>query len=219
MEEITVLLAEDHTIVRKGLFALLKEADDIEVIAEAADGREAVLKADACHPDVIVMDISMPLLSGLEATRQIVENHPDISVVILTMHANEEYILRTFQAGASGYLVKASAPKELVEAIHAAKDGQTYLSPSISKTVIDEYILRAKTGELESRYDRLTVREREVLQLVAEGFTIREISEHLFLSDKTVRAHRSKLMKKLDVKSIASLTLYAIKQGLITIEK
>ncbi|GMQ78965.1 MAG: response regulator transcription factor [Anaerolineae bacterium] len=218
MGKITVLLAEDHTIVRKGLFALLKEADDIEVVAEAADGREAVSKADDYHPDVIVMDISMPLLSGLEATRQIVENHPDISVVILTMHTNEEYILRTFHAGASGYLVKASAPSELVQAIRAAKDGQTYLSPSISKTIIDEYVLRAKAGEIESRYDRLTVREREVLQLVAEGFTIKETSEHLFLSEKTVRAHRTQLMKKLDVQSIASLTLYAIKQGLITIE-
>jgi DNA-binding NarL/FixJ family response regulator len=165
------------------------------------------------------MDITMPLLSGLEATRQIVENHPDISIVMLTMHANEEYILRTFQAGASGYLVKASAPNELVQAIHAAKDGQTYLSTSISKTVIDEYVLRAKAGELESRYDRLTLREREVLQLVAEGFTIKETSEHLFLSEKTVRAHRTKLMKKLDVKSIASLTLYAIRQGLIAIEE
>jgi DNA-binding NarL/FixJ family response regulator len=219
MGKITVLLAEDHTIVRKGLFALLKEEDDIEVIAEAADGREAVSKADDLHPDVIVMDISMPLLNGLEATRQIVENHPDISIVILTMHANEEYILRTFQAGASGYLVKASAPNELVQAIHAANDGQTYLSTSISKTVIDEYVLRAKAGELESRYDRLTLREREVLQLVAEGFTIKETSEHLFLSEKTVRAHRTKLMKKLDVKSIASLTLYAIRQGLIAIEE
>lgn len=219
MEKITVLLAEDHTIVRKGLFALLKDVDDIVVLGEAADGREAVIKADDLRPDVIVMDITMPLLSGLEATRQITERHPDIHIIILTMHANEEYILRTFQAGATGYLVKASAPNELVQAIHAAKNGQIYLSPSISKTVVNEYILKAKAGEIESRYDRLTLREREVLQLVAEGFTIMEISEQLFLSDKTVRAHRTKLMKKLDVSSIASLTLYAIRQGLITIEE
>lgn len=219
MEKITVLLAEDHTIVRKGLFALLKDADSIDVIGEAADGREAVMKAIDLHPDVIVMDISMPLLSGLEATRQITERDPDISIIMLTMHANEEYILRTFQAGASGYLVKASAPSELVQAIHAAKDGHTYLSPSISNIIVNEYVLKAKAGELESRYDQLTVREREVLQLVAEGFTIKEISDELFLSDKTVRAHRAKLMKKLEISSIASLTHYAIRRGLVTIEE
>jgi len=219
MEKITVLLAEDHTIVRKGLFALLEDLDEIDVVGEAADGREAVMKANELHPDVIVMDISMPLLSGLEATRQITERDPNIRIIILTMHANEEYILRTFQAGAAGYLVKSSAPHELVQAIHAAKNGLTYLSPSISKTIINEYVLKAKTGELESRYDQLTVREREVLQLVAEGFTIREISDELFLSDKTVRAHRAKLMQKLEVSGVASLTLYAIRQGLITVEK
>ena len=219
MEKITVLLAEDHTIVRKGLLALLEDVDEIDVVGEAADGREAVMKANELHPDVIVMDISMPLLSGLEATRQITERYPNIRIIILTMHANEEYILRTFQAGAAGYLVKSSAPSELVQAIHAANNGLTYLSPSISKTIVDEYVLKAKTGELESRYDQLTVREREVLQLVAEGFTIREISDELFLSDKTVRAHRAKLMQKLEVSGVASLTLYAIRQGLITVEK
>jgi len=219
VEKITVVLAEDHTIVREGLFALLRDTDDIDVIGEASNGREAVMKANDLHPDVIIMDITMPLLSGLEATRQILEQDPDISIIILTMHSNEEYILRTFQAGASGYLVKASAPNELVQAIRAAKDGRTFLSPSISKTIVKEYILRAKAGEIESRYDRLTTREREVLQLIAEGFSIREISDELFLSDKTVRAHRAKLMKKLDVFSIASLTLYAIRQGLIFIEQ
>jgi len=219
MEKITVLLAEDHTIVRKGLFALLEDLDEIDVVGEAADGREAVMKANELHPDVIVMDISMPLLSGLEATRQITERYPNIRIIILTMHANEEYILRTFQAGAAGYLVKSSAPSELVQAIRAANNGLTYLSPSISKTIVDEYVLKAKTGELESRYDLLTVREREVLQLVAEGFTIKEISDELFLSDKTVRAHRAKLMKKLEILSDASLTLYAIRQGLITVEE
>lgn len=175
MTRIKVLLAEDHTIVREGLRALLKDVNDIKVVAEAADGREAVKLTSDTLPDVVVIDISMPLLNGLEATRQITQRHPEIRVVVLTMYSNEEYILRTFQSGAMGYVVKASAPSELVDAIRAASRGLTFLSPSISKQVLHEFLQNAKTEGEENTLYKLTNRQREVLQLIAEGYSTREI--------------------------------------------
>jgi len=218
MAKIRVVLAEDHTIVRKGLRALLKDVEDIKVVGEAADGREAVQLTSEILPDVVVIDISMPLLNGLEATRRITERHPEVNVVVLTVHSNEEYILRTFQSGAVGYLVKASAPAELVRAIRAANQGLTFLSPSISRKVVQELVHNAENENSQSDLNKLTGREREVLQLVAEGYSIKEISDHLYLSQKTVRTHRSNLMKKLDVSTTASLTLFALQQGVITLE-
>ena len=218
MAKIRVLLAEDHTIVRKGLRALLKDVDDIKVVGEAADGREAVQLTSDILPDVVVIDISMPLLNGLEATRRITEQHAEVNVVVLTVHSNEEYILRTFQSGAVGYLVKASAPAELVRAIRAANQGLTFLSPSISKKVVHELVQSAESENSQSDLHKLTGREREVLQLIAEGYSIKEISEHLYLSQKTVRTHRSNLMKKLDVSSTAALTLFALQHGIISLE-
>jgi len=217
MDKTRVLLVEDHTIVRKGLRSLLDKETGIKVVEEAEDGREAILKAEELHPDVVVMDIAMPGLNGLEATRQIKKRFPDIKIIILTMHANEEYILQSLKAGASGYLIKKAAPVELISAINAVHKGNSFLSPSISRMVIDEYIRRSKEiSEGEEGFERLTVREREVLQLIAEGRKTREIAELLYISIKTVETHRAHIMNKLDIHSTAELTRYAIRKGIIS---
>jgi two-component system response regulator NreC len=215
MNKIRVLLAEDHTIVRKGLRSLLDGEAGIEVIGEAEDGREAVEKVGQLLPDVVLMDITMPSLNGLEATRQIKKRFPEVKVVILTMHANEEYIFQILRAGASGYLVKQAAPTELLSAIQAAYRGESFLSPSISRKVIEEYIQQAEATAEKDTYDQLTDREREVLQLIAEGHPNREIAELLHISVKTVGTHRANLMDKLDIHSTAELTQYAIRKGVI----
>ena len=217
MDKTRVLLAEDHTIVRKGLRSLLDKETGIEVVGEAEDGREAIVKAEELHPDVVVVDIAMPGLNGLEATRQIKKRFPDMKILILTMHANEEYILQFLKAGASGYLVKKAAPAELISAINAVHKGHSFLSPSISRVVIDEYIRRSKEiSEGEEGFEQLTVREREVLQLIAEGRKTREIAELLYISIKTVETHRAHIMDKLDIHSTAELTRYAIRKGIIS---
>ena len=217
MDKTRVLLAEDHTIVRKGLRSLLDKETGIKVVGEAEDGREAIVKAEELHPDVVVMDIAMPGLNGLEATRQIKKRFPDMKILILTMHTNEEYVLQTLNAGASGYLVKKAAPAELISAINAVHKGDSFLSPSISRTVIDEYIRRSKEiSEGEEGFEQLTVREREVLQLIAEGRKTREIAELLYISIKTVETHRAHIMNKLDIHSTAELTRYAMRKGIIS---
>jgi two-component system response regulator NreC len=214
-----VLLAEDHTIVRKGLRALLDDEADIEVVGEAQDGREALQMVDRLRPDVVLMDISMPALNGLEATRQIKARLSDARVLVLTRHANEEYVYQILRAGASGYVVKQAAPTELVLAIHAVYRGDTFLSPSISGKVVEEYVRRAEAMvSSKDSYDRLTPREREVLQLIAEGHTGPEIAEMLHVSVKTVGHHRTNLMDKLDIHSTAGLTQYAIRKGVIHLE-
>jgi len=219
MTMIRVLLAEDHTLVRKGLRALLHDVGHIMVVGEAENGREAVKKTSLLRPDIVIMDISMPLLNGLEATRQIKQEMPDTGIIILTMHANAEYIFQGLQAGAVSYLVKQSAPEELLTAIETTYRGESYLSPLISKRVIEEYIRYAGSSMEHDRYDTLTKREREVLQLIAEGFSVREIGQHLVISEKTARVHRSNLMQKLDLHSIADLTLYALRKGVIALEE
>lgn len=219
MTKIRVLLAEDHTIVRKGIRALLDDEPTIEVVGEAENGREAVAQTERVQPDIVIMDHTMPLLNGLEATRQIREHSPAVKVLILTMHTNEEYIFEFLQAGASGYLVKQSAPTDLVAAIFAIQQGQSYLSPAISKTVIDEYLRQGVAGGKGSVIDPLTAREREIIQLVAEGYSNREIAELLHISIKTVGAHRLNLMQKLDLHSPTELTKYAIRKGIISLEQ
>ena len=217
MDKTRVLLAEDHTIVRKGLRSLLDKETGIKVVGEAEDGREAIAKAEELHPDVVVMDIAMPGLNGLEATRQIKKRFHDIKIIILTMHTNKEYVSQTLKAGASGYLVKKAAPDELISAINAVHKGNSFLSPSISRMVIDEYIQRSKEiSEGEEGFEQLTVREREVLQLIAEGRKTREIAELLYISIKTVETHRAHIMNKLDIHSTAELTRYAIRKGIIS---
>jgi two-component system response regulator NreC len=215
---VRVLLAEDHTIVRKGLHALLADEADIEVIAEAEDGREAVRMTEELHPDVVLMDISMPGLGGLEATRQIKRWVPGVQVLVLTRHADEEYVFQILRAGASGYVVKSAAPAELVSAIRVVSQGGSFLSPAISRTVIEGYVRQAE-GMVTDSYEQLTVREREVLQLIAEGLSSRKIAEQLTISEKTVRTHRANLMDKLDLHSTAELTRYAIRKGVISLDE
>ena len=218
MSEIRVLLAEDHTIVRKGLRSLLDAEGTVTVVGEAENGRQAISQVEQLHPDVVVMDIGMPGLNGLEATRQIKKRFPDVKVLILTVHTGEEYILQILRAGASGYLVKQAAPTDLVQAIQAAHRGGIFLSPSISKKVIEEYVQQAgATAELDS-YEKLTDREREVLQLIAEGHSTRRIAEQLHISVKTVETHRAHLMDKLELRSTAVLTQYAIRKGVISLD-
>ncbi|HUS94958.1 MAG TPA: response regulator transcription factor [Patescibacteria group bacterium] len=218
MTIIRVLLAEDHTLVRKGLRSLLNDVNHILVIDEAENGHEAVKKTRLLQPDIVLMDISMPLLNGLEATRQIKHELPETGIIILTMHANAEYIFQGLQAGAESYLVKQSAPEELVNAIETTYRGESYLSPLISKTVIEEYIRHAGSSMEHGRYETLTRREREVLQLIAEGYSIHDIGHHLVISEKTARVHRKNLMQKLDLHTIADLTLYALRKGVIALE-
>jgi len=215
MARIRVLLAEDHTIVRKGLRSLLDDEADIQVIGEAEDGRQAVEEVERLLPDVVLMDITMPGLNGLEAARRIKKRFPEVKVLVLTMHSNEEYIFQVLRAGASGYLVKQAAPAELVWAIQAIHRGDSFLSPSISRKVIEDYTRRAEATEVRDSFDRLTGREREILQLIAEGHTNREIAELLHLSAKTVETHRAHLMGKLDIHNVAELTQYAIRRGVI----
>ena len=218
MTIIRVLLAEDHTLVRKGLRSLLNDVNHILVIDEAENGHEAVKKTRLLQPDIVLMDISMPLLNGLEATRQIKHELPETGIIILTMHANAEYIFQGLQAGAESYLVKQSAPEELVNAIETTYRGESYLSPLISKTIIEEYIRHAESSMEYGRYETLTRREREVLQLIAEGYSIHDIGHHLVISEKTARVHRKNLMQKLDLHTIADLTLYALRKGVIALE-
>jgi DNA-binding NarL/FixJ family response regulator len=216
VSRITVLVAEDHTIVRKGICSLIDGKADIQVVGEAEDGREAIEKAEALTPDVVLMDITMPHLNGLEATRQIKKRCPQVKILALTMYTNEEYILQIIQAGASGYVIKQAAPAELISAIHAVYRGDTFLSPSVSKVIIDEY-MKHRASSTSARYDELTDREREVLQLLAEGHSNRSIAEELNISIKTVGVHRTSIMKKLKCQSVSDLVKYALRKGIISL--
>jgi len=217
MSPIRVLLAEDHAIVRKGLRALLDQEEDIEVLAEAADGREAVKSAECLCPDIAILDITMPSLNGLEATRQIRRRCPAVKVLILTMHTDQEYVLRILGAGACGYVVKQAAPAELIAAIRAVEQGDTFLSPRVSRGIVSQALGQDLVDIVDS-LERLTDREREVLQLIAEGHSSREIGEILSVSVKTAETHRAHLMEKLDLHSTAELTQYAIYKGVIALE-
>lgn len=212
---IKVVLAEDHTIVRQGLRSILEQQAGIEVIAEAENGRVAVRIAEQMKPDVVVMDFSMPDLNGLEATRQIKQRVPEVKILILTRHANQEYVESILRAGASGYMIKKSAAVELIIAIQSVNRGDYYLDPSISKTVIEGYLGQS---EGETQEIKITPRQREVLQLIAEGHPNREIASLLHISVKTVDNHRANLMGKLDLNSTADLIQYAIRVGIISLD-
>ncbi|MCB0166663.1 MAG: response regulator transcription factor [Anaerolineae bacterium] len=218
MSKIRVLLAEDHTIVRKGIRSLLDDEPDMEVVGEASDGHETVEKTEKLMPDVVLMDITMPHLNGLEATRQIKKLLPDVKILGLTMYTNEEYILQLLQAGASGYVVKQSAPSDLISAIRAVYRGDSFLSPEISKVIIDEYLKQAGQASQETSYDKLTDREREVLQLITEGLSNRDIADKLHISVKTVGVHRTNLMEKLNIHNTIDLVKYAIRKGIIRLD-
>ncbi|MCF8074740.1 MAG: response regulator transcription factor [Desulfotignum sp.] len=218
---IRVLMADDHTMVRKGLCSLLEKEPGIAVVAEAENGRDALIKAEETKPDVAVMDIGMPLLNGIEACRQLIKCCPEIKVVILTIHTNEEYILQALKAGASGYLVKKAAPLDLVTAIYEVHKGNSYLGCNVSKTLINEYLrqsARLSVIDKDSSEKELTSRQTEVLQLLAEGYTNREIANILCVSIKTIETHRSQIKMRLNIKKTAGLVQYALQKGLITKE-
>lgn len=211
---IRVMIVDDHVLVRAGLRALLRSAGDIEVVAEAGSGREAVGLAGKLRPDVVLMDISMPELNGLEATAQLLQASSGSRVVMLSMHSTEEHVLRALRAGACGYLLKNGTGEELELAVRAAARGESYMSPAVSRQVIDSYLTR--TDGHESDYDRLTPRQREILQLLAEGRRTKEIAHDLQLSVKTVETHRAQLMERLGLDDLASLVRYAIRKGLVS---
>lgn len=217
MSNIRVLLVEDHTILRKGLCSLLENEYGIEVIGEAENGREALEKAEDLLPDIVVLDISLPLLNGLEVTRQLKKRFPEIRILILTMHTSDEFVFEILNAGAKGYVVKKAAPNELVSAIHAVFLGQSFFSPEISKMMLDRMVERGQLDHESDVNEILTEREREIIQLVAEGHSSRTIAEMLFVSLKTVENHRSNIMKKIDVDNLAGLIKYAISKGIIQI--
>ena len=209
------MLADDHTIVRKGLRYMLDKEAGIRVVGEASDGREAVKKVKQLHPDIVLMDITMPKLNGLEATRQIKRQFPEVTVLVLSMHTGEDYIAQVFQAGASGYLAKQAAPKELVSAIRTVRRGHPFLSLGLPGKGVGDYVTDRGVGVPDDSYEELTAREREILQLVAEGDTSRAISKMLHISQKTVETHRSHLMHKLGLNNVADLARYAVRRGLI----
>ena len=208
-----VLLADDHALVRVGIRSLLSTISGFDVVGEAGTGHEAVELADQLRPHVVLMDIAMPGISGLDATARLVERHPEIHVIILSMHASEEYALQALRAGAAGYLLKDADLLELERAIVAVARGETYLSPAISKHVIADY--KRRVAEQPEPIDRLTPRQREVLQLIAEGLSTKEIAFKLGLSVKTVETHRAQLMERLEIRDVAGLVRFAIRSGLV----
>jgi DNA-binding NarL/FixJ family response regulator len=206
-----ILVADDHTLVRAGLISLIARLPEMEVVGEAADGRQALRMVRDLLPDMVLMDIAMPGLNGLEAAERIHGIHPQTKIIILSMHASEEYVAQALKAGASGYLLKDAATSELEMALKSVAAGQFYLSPAISRQVVDNYLRGGPTG-----VELLTPRQREILQLVAEGKSTREIAEILHLSVKTVETHRAQLMERLDIHDVAGLIRYALRKGLIS---
>lgn len=215
MARLRILLADDHTIVRQGLRKVLEERPEWEVVAEAADGREAVRLAEQHRPDIAIMDVAMPLLNGIEATRQIKRRAPHTRVLVLSMHADEAYVTQILQAGATGYLLKDSADVDLMTAVAEAASGRSFFSPTIACALLDDYRRQVADKVAGNRYELLSEREREVFQLIAEAKTNKEIAALLYVSPSTVETHRAHIMDKLDVHSAAEIVLYAVRRGVI----
>src|SRR6202451_2194848 len=212
---VRILLADDHTVMRNGLRLLLERQPNLTVVGEAADGREAVALAAAEEPDVVVMDIAMPHLNGVEAARQIVNHNPRIAVAILSMHSDESYVIRALKAGARAYLLKDSAEADLLAAVRALSEGKSFFSPAISKILVEDYMRQLESRGAEDTYELLTNREREILQLLAEGRTNKEVANMLNLSLYTVETHRTHILQKLNLHSVPELILYAVRKGII----
>jgi DNA-binding NarL/FixJ family response regulator len=215
---IKVLIADDHTILREGIRLLLGHQPDMEIVGEASDGRDAYFKVEELHPSVVLMDIAMPVLNGLDATEQIRRAFPNTKVLILTQHDNDEYVYRILQAGASGYVLKKAAGVELVSAIRGVDRGNAFLYPSMTKGLLSDYLKRAEAGQERASYDGLTERERQILKMIADGCTNQQIADLLYLSVKTVQAHRGHLMEKLNMHDRTELVKYAIRKGIIKVE-
>jgi DNA-binding NarL/FixJ family response regulator len=213
---IRILLADDHTILRSGLRAVLERQADLQVVGEASDGRQAIQETEKDRPDVVVMDVAMPILNGIEAARQITSRYPQVAIVILSMHSDEGYLLRALKAGARGYLLKDSAEGDLINAIRAVSGGKAFFSPVISRMLADDYMRQLQQRGVEDSYELLTTRERELLQLLAEGKSNKDIARLLNLSLYTVETHRSNILQKLNLHSVPELMLYAIRKGVIS---
>ena len=215
MARIRILLADDHTVVRQGLRKVLEERPDWEVVAEAGDGREAVRLAEQHKPDVAILDVAMPLLNGIETTRQIARRVPNTRVLVLSMHADEAYVTQILQAGATGYLLKDSADVDLLKAVEEAAHGRSFFSPAIARVMLDDYVRQLADKGVTDRYESLSEREREIFQLIAEARTNKEIAALLNVSPSTVETHRAHIMEKLDLHSAAEIVLYAVRRGVI----
>jgi two-component system response regulator NreC len=216
MGKLRLLLGDDHTLFRHGLLKILEERPEWTVVAEVGDGRECVRQAIALAPDVAVLDIGMPLLNGIEATRQIVRRVENIGVLILSMHADEPYIMEALQAGAKGYLLKDSAGQDLIRGIEVVATGKSFFSPAVSKVLLDDYVRRMTNAGVTDRYQTLSEREREVFQLIAEGHTNKTIADMLSVSPTTIETHRAHILHKLDIHNTAELVLYAVRRGVIS---
>ena len=214
MAALRILLADDHTVVRQGLRKVLEERPDWQVVAEAGDGREAVRLAEQHRPDVAVVDVAMPLLNGIEATRQITKRAPQTKVLVLSMYSDEAYVTQMLKAGATGYLLKDSADVDLVQAVQAVSQGKSFFSPAVARLMSDDYA-HQRGENAADRYESLSEREREIFQLVAEGKTNKEMAALLFISPSTVETHRARIMEKLDLHSAAEIVLYAVRRGVI----
>lgn len=216
MSEIRIVLADDHTLVRHGLRLMLEREQGLKVVAEASNGKEALEAVESALPNVIVMDLAMPLLNGIEAARQIHLKHPATSIVVLSMHSDESYVLRALKAGARAYLLKDSADADLINAIRAVSEGKAFFSPAISRVLVEDYVRQLQQRGVEDSYELLTSRERQVLQLLGEGKSNKEVANLLNLSPYTVETHRSNLMEKLNLHNVPDLILYAVRKGVIT---
>ena len=210
-----ILLADDHTVVRQGLRKVLEERQEWAVVAEAGDGREAVRLAEQFKPDVSILDIAMPLLNGIEATRQIARRVPSTRILVLSMHADEAYVAQILRAGASGYLLKDSADVDLIQAVGEVASGKSFFSPAIARVMLDNYVRQGTEKDVSDRYESLSQREREVFQLIAETKTNKEIAALLNVSPSTVETHRARILEKLDLHSAAEIVLYAVRRGVI----
>ncbi len=216
MSDITILLGDDHTLVRQGVRKILEEHRDWTVVHEAAEGRDAVAKAIELQPTVAILDIGMPALNGIEATRQITRRAPNVQVLILSMHAGEAYVVQALQAGARGYLLKDSADVDLVRAVSAVSAGKSFFSPAIASIMLDDYVRHLSAKGIVDRYQLLSEREREIFQLIAEGRSNKAIADLLCLSPATIETHRAHILQKLDVHNTAELVLFAVRRGVIS---